>query len=184
MIDLKPDNVLLEVESEAVIEDLVQQERKNPSPYKSSGGRAIYPSRNFGDLKSAPGLPKIADFGLAVAGDVSVLHTHPIQPDLFQAPEVILQAGWTYSADIWNLGVMVSTEKPQPCRTNANVSCLKLWDLVENDTLFDATDLVTNTYSAGRHLEEMTAFFGPPPKSLIERAKLGATYFTKEGLFI
>jgi hypothetical protein len=32
---------------------------------------------------------------------------HPIQPDHYRASEVILGAGWTYSADIWNLGVLV-----------------------------------------------------------------------------
>lgn len=100
--------MLLKVESRAAIEELVKEERENPLPYKLSKGKAIYASRNFGDLKKPPGRPQIADFGLAVNGDVSFLHTHSIQADLFQAPEVILQTGWTYSADIWNLGVMVN----------------------------------------------------------------------------
>lgn len=77
-------------------------------PYKLVGDRRIYASRNFGDFKKAPGRPKIADFGLAVRVDVPALHTHPIQADLFQAPEMIMEAGWSYSADIWNLGAMVS----------------------------------------------------------------------------
>ena len=47
----------------------------------------------------------ITDFGLAVEG--SQTHYHPIQPDSFRAPEVILGAGWKYSADIWNLGALV-----------------------------------------------------------------------------
>ncbi|KAL9123809.1 MAG: hypothetical protein Q9217_006799, partial [Psora testacea] len=104
--DLKPDNILLGIEHQAVIEDLVNDEAEEPTPRKMEGSRAIYPSRNFGDLQSPPGPPKIADFGLAVPGDVPQLHNHPIQADLFQAPEVILRAGWTYSVDIWNLGVM------------------------------------------------------------------------------
>lgn len=108
--DLKPDNILLGLESPAAIAEMVKGEAQEPSPFKLQDGRAIYPSRNFGDLNRAPGLPKIADFGLAVSGDGSSLHTHPIQPDLFQAPEVILQAGWTYSVDIWNIGVMVSIQ--------------------------------------------------------------------------
>ncbi len=29
------------------------------------------------------------------------------QPEQFCAPEVLLKAGWTYSADIWNLGMVV-----------------------------------------------------------------------------
>ena len=35
------------------------------------------------------------------------LQIHPIQPDSYRAPEVLLGVGWSYSADIWNLGVMV-----------------------------------------------------------------------------
>ena len=106
--DLKPDNILLGIESQAVIDDLVNDEAEEPTPRKMEGSRAIYLSRNFGDLQRPPGPPKIADFGLAVWGDVPQPHNHPIQADLFQAPEVILRAGWTYSVDIWNLGVMVS----------------------------------------------------------------------------
>lgn len=105
---MKPDNILLGIESQAVIDDSVNDEAEEPTPRKLEGSRAIYPSRNFGDLQSPPGPPKIADFGLAVWGDVSQPHNHPIQADLFEAPEVILRAGWTYIVDVWNLGVMVS----------------------------------------------------------------------------
>ncbi len=104
---MKPDNILLGIESQAAINDLVNAEAKEPTPRKMEGSRAIYPSRNFGDYQSPPAPPKIADFGLAVGGDVSQPHNHPIQADLLQAPEVILRAGWTYSVDIWNLGVMI-----------------------------------------------------------------------------
>lgn len=116
--DLKPDNILLSIESRAAINELVKREMEEPSPRKSGGIRAVYPSRNFGDLEHPPGPPKIADFGLAVSGNVSCPHTHPIQAELFQAPEVILEAGWTYSTDIWNLGVMVRI-------TLAGISCIE-----------------------------------------------------------
>ena len=61
---------------------------------------------DFGSPKSPYVLQKIADFGLAQYGK-SELQRHPIQPDHYRAPEVILGAGWTYSADIWSLGVLV-----------------------------------------------------------------------------
>lgn len=53
---------------------------------------------------------KIRDFGAAVFGDKSTLNYHDIQPEQFAAPEVLLGAGWTYSADIWNLGMVVSED--------------------------------------------------------------------------
>lgn len=52
-------------------------------------------------------LPKIADFGLARRGDSDQPQILPIQSDNYRAPEVILGTGWTYGADIWNLGVLV-----------------------------------------------------------------------------
>ena len=106
--DLKPDNIILDLEDQQVVDQIVRDETEDPSPYKEDGDRVVYPCRNFGPYRKTPGRPKITDFGSAVRGDVSRPHTHPIQANLFQAPEVILQAEWTYSADIWNLGVMVS----------------------------------------------------------------------------
>ena len=90
-----------------MVRELVHEEENNPSPSKVYDDRRIYPHRNFGDLRGPPGRPKIADFGLAVVSLEDHAFTHPIQPDLLQSPEVILRAGWSYSADIWNLGVMV-----------------------------------------------------------------------------
>ncbi|KAL9101424.1 MAG: hypothetical protein Q9163_003316 [Psora crenata] len=162
LVDLKPDNILLGIEDRTVIEDLVNDEVEEPTPRKEEGSRAIYLSRNFGDYKGPPGPPKIADFGLAVKGNVSGLHKHPIQADLFQAPEVILRAGWTYSVDIWNLGVM-------------------FWDLLENRTLFHALDPTEGTYSPEAHLLEMRSLLGPPPTELLQRGETASQYFTAEG---
>ncbi len=106
--DLKPDNILLGMEGSAVIDEMVKDEAEEPTLRKEVGTRAIYLSRIFGDYKKPPGRPKISDFGVAVSGDVSPPHNYPIQADRLRAPEVILGAGWTYSVDIWSLGVMVS----------------------------------------------------------------------------
>lgn len=32
---------------------------------------------------------------------------YPIQPPMYHAPEVILGMGWSYSAGIWNFGILV-----------------------------------------------------------------------------
>ncbi len=101
------------IEDPSVIDEFVQAQAENPMPRKFKDGRSIYQSHNdFGPLKSLYLLPKIADFGLAQRGDSSQPQLHPIQPDHYRAPEVILGTGWTYSADICNFGVLVCFFNP------------------------------------------------------------------------
>lgn len=109
LADLKVDNILVGLEDASVIQDFARAQSFNPMPRKTRDGCKVYLSHNdFGDLRSYYILPKITDFGLAHhQGPTSVLNRHPIQPDDYRAPEVILGAGWTYSADIWNIGVLV-----------------------------------------------------------------------------
>jgi len=75
-------------------------------------GRAVYLCHNdFGDFDDKPALkkmsPKITDLGLAERGDQPGPRINPIQPEHCHAPEVLLGTGWSYSADIWNFGIMV-----------------------------------------------------------------------------
>lgn len=104
------DNILVGFEDPSVVQDFAQAQSFNPMPRKITNGRTVYLSHNdFGEPRSYYILPKITDFGLAHHQKApSVLNRHPIQPDEYRAPEVILGAGWTYSADIWNLGLLVS----------------------------------------------------------------------------
>lgn len=96
---------MVKFENESVINEYVKAEAEEPSPGELDGDRVIDLScNNFGHPKSAPGAPKTADFGLAIWSSTADLHHHPIQPHCFRAPEVVLDAGWTYSAVIWNLG--------------------------------------------------------------------------------
>jgi len=60
-------------------------------------------------------LPKVADFGLAHQGDKQTPFRHPIQPPLYHAPEVLLGVPWSYSADVWNLCVLVSILRLTGC---------------------------------------------------------------------
>ena len=95
-------------EHSSVIDDFVRKQTKNPRPRKIKDDGSVYLSQNdFGPPKSFRMLPKIADFGLAQSGEGSEPLLHPIQPPLFHAPEVLLGTSWTYSADIWNIGVLV-----------------------------------------------------------------------------
>ncbi|KAH6712576.1 CMGC protein kinase [Leptodontidium sp. MPI-SDFR-AT-0119] len=135
----------------SVIEDFVRKQAENPMPRKIKDGRSIYLSQNdFGLLKSFRLLPKIADFGLAQSGGGSEPLMHPIQPPLFHAPEVILGTSWTYSADTWNLAVLI-------------------WNMMEGRDLFTHLRSSQGAYDVRAHLAEMIALLGPPPKELIDR---------------
>ena len=106
--DLKADNFLLGFEDSGALENYVRQQQSNPAPFWDGDGRPIFQSRpDFGHLRKAVGLVQISDFSAAVFGNVPEPHNHDIQPQPFCAPEVLLKATWTYSADIWNLGTMV-----------------------------------------------------------------------------
>ena len=106
--DLKLDNIMMRFEDASVIKSFVQDQVETPMLKKITDGRSIYQSHNnFGRLRSLRVLPMIADFGLAEPGDGPEPLRQPIQPPLYSAPEVLLGTSWTYSADIWNLGVLV-----------------------------------------------------------------------------
>ena len=150
-----------------ILDRVVQDEVMHPSPRKTadSHGRIIYQSRSdFGDAPTDAIIAsaKITDIGLAEWGDER--HNHSIQSNAFTAPEVILAAGWSYPADIWNLGVM-------------------LWDLFENFGLFDAIATGPSHYHPTQHLGLMISLMGPPPKELLERGSTSATYFDEEDQF-
>ncbi|KAE8154409.1 kinase-like domain-containing protein [Aspergillus avenaceus] len=126
-----------------------------------STARAVYRCHNdFGPLDPS-GLgnmyPQITDFGAATllgnskANDTVELGTRPIQPDYYHAPEVVLGCGWSFSADIWNLGVMA-------------------WNMIEGTELFTQVQDEGN-YDSKAHLAEMIALLGPPPEKMLNMSK-------------
>jgi serine/threonine-protein kinase SRPK3 len=105
-IDLKPDNIMVQIEDPSIFERDARDEYSHPIPQKHKDGRIIYLSRNnYGHLLKPVGTIEITDF------DLSVMNGEPrfgcIQAEIYRAPEVILNAGYSYAADIWSLGVMV-----------------------------------------------------------------------------
>ena len=105
--DLKPDNIMVKIEDPSILDIDARSELQNPLPQKHyEDGRTIYLSRNnYGQPHTTAGIIRITDFDLAVRGDVP--HKGCIQAEVYRAPEVIINAGYTYSADIWSLGTMV-----------------------------------------------------------------------------
>lgn len=64
---------------------------------------------------------EITDFDLAVRGDSpDSARDGCIQAEVYRAPEVILDKRYSYSADIWSLGVMVHRSIPSPISMKAN----------------------------------------------------------------
>ena len=84
-------------------------ELESPSPWKDVDGRAVYLTRKLGRPKLF-GRPVLCDFGQARYGNAK--NDDLIQPQNYRAPEVMLEMTWSYSVDIWNVGVMVCREVP------------------------------------------------------------------------
>ncbi|EED17065.1 protein kinase, putative [Talaromyces stipitatus ATCC 10500] len=68
-------------------------------------------------------------------------HSEDVQPGIYRAPEVILEAPWTYSIDVWNVGCMI-------------------WNVSEGETLFTGQDPEYQTYRSRYHFSEMISLLG------------------------
>ncbi|KMP04626.1 hypothetical protein CIRG_04307 [Coccidioides immitis RMSCC 2394] len=134
--DLKPESIRLTLgrwEPQAV----ARAERKTPRPQKKLEDRTIYTSRQAGDLNDLLRWLEMTAF------------------------EVIIGAGWSYGADIWNLGVMI-------------------WDLLEGKNPFDSISSM-NAASARKHLARLIGFLGHPPNDLLARGSDTHRYFDDKG---
>jgi len=171
--DLKLDNIMMGLgdDPNAILDKFVANQIANPSPRKapdSHDGHVIY--KSCSDLLLQGNNPptdsiteevlastKITDIGLAEWGDRGLQH-RAIQSNAFTCPEVLLGVGWSYPADIWNLGVM-------------------MWDIIESSGLFDSIDTSPGHYHADQHLALMITLLGPPPKTLLDRGLKTGNYF-------
>ncbi|GME41392.1 kinase-like protein [Neofusicoccum parvum] len=160
--DIKEANILLGAD-ESVVGTFEKEELEEPCPRKELDGRTIYLSREL-DTPKDFGAPVLCDLGSAIPLDDGVEHREDIQPDVYRAPEVILDIPWTYSVDIWNVGCVV-------------------WDAFEGGHLFTGQDPEFGTYRGRAHLAEMIALLGPPPPSLLARANLRSKFFSEAGDF-
>jgi serine/threonine-protein kinase SRPK3 len=102
--DIKEDGILTEIEDDGILKAFVEAELTSPSPRKFVGGAPIYASRRLG-LPKHYGDIVLGDFGSAVRGDKP--NSQDVQPNVYRCPEVMLKTGWSYPADIWNVGAMV-----------------------------------------------------------------------------
>lgn len=99
---------MLTIEDESILPDFEEAERDNPCPRKIvNEERTIYTSRRFRYPRNhAWGYPILCDLGEARIGG-----SYPyeeIQPEVYKAPEIIMQTDWSHSVDIWNTACVVS----------------------------------------------------------------------------
>lgn len=125
-----------------------------------------------GRLQGAKLIPEPADFNLCYPVlDDGHGHLSPVQSHRYRAPEVLLGCPWTCSANIWNLGLLVSLGV-------ALLNCIPLtnthqmWNLLEDVSLFDRPAGKNGEYDAHVHLAQMVSLLGSPPETLIAREKL------------
>lgn len=159
--DLQARNIHLKIEDDSILKEFESAELTNPSPRKINGDRIIYESRGLRQPKMF-GRPILCDFGEARFGKDT--YTDDIQPYVYRAPEIILDIPWTYSVDIWNVGVMT-------------------WDIFENKNLFHARNGDGQQLSL-YHLAEMVAVLGLPPLEYLQRTKTSQKYFDDTGNWI
>ncbi|KIW47758.1 hypothetical protein, variant 2 [Exophiala oligosperma] len=102
--DIKASNIMLGLDDDSVLQAFEANEMANPSPRNIYPDRTIYHSRLI-DRPKAIGLPVLSDFGLArfEGGNAD----DDIQPEIYRAPEVLLDMDWNYPVDIWNVGAMI-----------------------------------------------------------------------------
>ena len=89
----------------AALKAFEEEERSNPTPRKLMGDHIIYQSRGLVTSPEECGVPTLCDFGEARFGRTT--YTDLIQPEVYRAPEVILDIPWNEKVDIWSIGVMV-----------------------------------------------------------------------------
>jgi serine/threonine protein kinase len=83
-------------------------------------------------------------------------------PDIYRAPEVILNMSWDYKVDIWNVGMVI-------------------WDLFERRHLFRARN-PERKLDDGYHLAEMQAVLGNPPLEFLAQSERSLQFWDKNGL--
>ncbi|KAE8310177.1 kinase-like domain-containing protein [Aspergillus transmontanensis] len=159
---IKANNIMFELADDSVFIKSEDDELQNPSPRKELDGRASYLSRELEILPGKIGAPVLCDFGSATFG--SIEHSEDVQPDIYRAPEVILEVPWSYSIDIWNVGCMI-------------------WNIFEGGSLFTGHDPEFKAYRSRAHLAEMINLLGPPPPGLLARGKQTQRFFSGTGEF-
>ncbi|KJK74454.1 hypothetical protein H634G_10361 [Metarhizium anisopliae BRIP 53293] len=157
--DIKDDNSMVTIESEDILTNFIRRQTKNPQPkhIRIQDGRETYLSQgNFGLSQGSGLLPKVAGFNFAFPGLANGNgHLFAIQSHRFRTPEVILGCPWSYSVDVWNLGLL---------------------NLMEGIGLFNRPAGEDGEYDAHVHLAQMVSLLGEPDEECIKRERFFRNY--------
>ncbi|KAK3669305.1 hypothetical protein LTR78_010804 [Recurvomyces mirabilis] len=161
--DLSESNIIFnfaEKYRHSILDQHSKDERTDSLPVKRLTDRVIYlPHNDFGPLVPHIGAAIVLDFDSSVRGDSDEDRNHDIQPQGLTAPEVMLRAGWSYSADVWIFGALIC-------------------GLMGGEPLFDdANRKHWQEFSEPLSMARMIAFMGPPPTELLERSARLANFF-------
>ncbi|BCS04295.1 uncharacterized protein AKAW2_80096S [Aspergillus luchuensis] len=154
--DIQPNNILLGIKDTSILSRFEEAEVEGPVPRKSLSDRTIYVSR---PLPISFGTPVLCDLGEGRLGVDN--QTGDIMPDIYRAPEVILNMNWDNKVDIWNVGMVI-------------------WDLFEHCHLFRARN-DEGKLDDGQHLAEMQAVLGRPPAEFLARSAKSPQFWDANG---
>jgi len=102
---------MLNIDDKSISKTLRRLKLKTLAPGKLStpNAQSIRPRSFRYPMDNALGHAVLCDFGEARIGSK---HQHKdIQPEIYKAPEVVMETGWGHAVDIWNVGVMVCADR-------------------------------------------------------------------------
>ncbi|KAJ5796120.1 protein kinase [Penicillium psychrosexuale] len=162
--DISPQNVLMEIDDDTILQDIEDQESQDPSlPITSTinGAMPIVVYKSRPTMLAVSGHPILTDYGQMRLVEGCVNQDWWMS-DLYRAPEVLLHLPWGYAVDIWSIGVMTL-------------------ELLEGKNLFDPVDRVHGQYVLPLALAQYIGYLGPPPLNIIQNSPLFSTYFDAQG---
>ncbi|KAK3073003.1 hypothetical protein LTR53_005776 [Teratosphaeriaceae sp. CCFEE 6253] len=160
--DIKLSNLMLQVEDDDVLSDCEKAERTTPSERKFiDEERSVYVSRPFRKPRAhAYGDVVLCDFGEARIGSSQPWAN--IQPEVYKAPEILMQfERYDHAIDVWNAGCV-------------------LWDMLELDHLFVGED-EEGEHNNRLHMREIVNLLGEPPSGFLRRSPQSWRLFDELG---
>ncbi|OOF99201.1 hypothetical protein ASPCADRAFT_394484 [Aspergillus carbonarius ITEM 5010] len=154
--DIQPNHILLGIKDHTILSKFEEAEFDAPVPRKTLENRTVHLSRSF---PISYGTPILCDLGEARLGTDN--QQGDIMPDVYRAPEVILNMSWDYKVNIWNVGMAI-------------------WDLFEQGHLFRARN-PEGRLDDGHLLAEIQDVLGSPPSQFLARSERSEQFWDKDG---